>query len=216
MSRYTVQYGTLADSGFQPLVNCLASFPIYAEDHRADLVQKIYNRYRFREIGFETPAMFVHYLNATLTEIMPIYNELYKSATQEFDLLDDVNYFEETTAQSQSNSSSDSADSGTTSDSGSASRAHSDTPQGSFNFTSVTANEYLSDADLTQSSGSGSHSDESHSVGSASSQGTGAKHVHGKMGGKSYGEMIKEFRAAIINIDKMILDELATCFMGVY
>lgn len=216
MSRYTVQYGTLADSDFQPLVTCLASFPIYAEDHRADLVQKIYNRYRFREIGFETPAMFVHYLNATLTEIMPTYNELYKSATQEFDLLDDVNYFEETTAQSQTNASNDSASSGTTSDSTSASRAHSDTPQGRFNFTSVSANEYLSDADLTQGSTSGTNSGESHNVGVSNSQGTGAKHVHGKVGGKSYGEMIKEYRAAIINIDKMILDELATCFMGVY
>lgn len=216
MSRYTVQYGTLVDNSFAPLIDCLANFPIYDEEHRAELVGKIYNRYRFREIGFETPAMFVHYLNATLTEIMPVYNELYRSAALEYDPLNDVNYVEETVAHSGTSTTGTNGNTSTTTSSGHSQSAHSDTPQGSFNFASVTANDYLSDADATDSSGSSTVTDSGTSSGTATTDGTGAKHVHGKTASKSYQMLIKEFRENIINIDKMILDDIATCFMGVY
>ena len=216
MSRYTVQYGTLYEAQFEPLMGCLAAFPIYDEEHRSELVTKIYNRYRFREIGFETPMMFVHYLNATLSEIMPIYNELYKTAALDFNILDDVNYFEETQANSSSSNVSDASGSGSVSSSGGTTHAHSDTPQGSFNFSNISANEYLSDADINSSENRDESQNTSHATAAAQSAGTGARHVHGKTGGRSYGEMIKEYRDTIINIDKMILDELATCFMGVY
>ena len=200
MSKYTTQFGSIYDSGFQPLLDALAAYPIFDGSHRSELNGKIYNRFRFREIGFETAAMFCHYFKTTLFEIMPLYNELYKTAALEYDVLTDADYTETT----QAGSASDSATSG----SSTGNHAHSDTPQGSFNFDNIAANTYLTDADADAGTSSG----ESHSTGSSNATRT----VQGKMPGRSYPEMIKQYREQIINIDRLILDDLESCFMGVY
>lgn len=224
MSRYTVQYGTVYDSGFEPLLQGLASYPIYDESHREELNQKIYNRYRFREIGFETAAMFTHYLITTLNEIMPMYNELYRSAALEYDILTDADYMEDEGVQTESHSTGTASSESHSVSAGSTTshdaNAHSDTPQGSFNFSAVTANDYLSDADVSDATGSTTGSADDSSSSRTGTDGSGAsqrqRHVHGKFPGRTYAELVKEFRETVLNIDKMILDDLATCFMGVY
>jgi len=224
MSRYTVEYGTVYDSGFQALIDGLASYPIYDESHRAELNQKIYNRYRFREIAFETAAMFTHYFITLLNEIMPYYNELYRSAALDYEILQDADYYEDEGVQSQtastgsaSTTSHGQSTAGTTSHDAT---AHSDTPQGSFDFSAVTNNEYLSDATVSDSTGSSTGTTSDSSTSNTSMNGSGAsqrqRHVHGKFPGKTYQELVKDFRDLILNIDKMILDELNVCFMGVY
>ena len=40
--------------------------------------------------------------------------------------------------------------------------------------------------------------------------------VVGKMGGKSYSELIKEFRATFLKIDNMLVDELNDLFFGLW
>ena len=224
MSRYTTQYGTLYDSGFQPLISGLSEYPIFDENHRAELNQKIYNRYRFREIGFETAAMFTHYFITTINEIMPLYNELYKTAAASYDFLTDSDLTEtENIATNTSSSGSATASSNDASQSATTAheaRARSDTPQGHFNFNSVSENEYLTDAEVTDGTTAVSTNANGQTASNTSAQGAGqsarTKRITGKSPGKSYAEMIKEYRAQILNIDKMILDELNTCFMGVY
>lgn len=66
------------------------NFPIYDESYRSVLETKILRHYYFNEIGFETVGMFKHYLKARLNEIMPYYNQLYKSELLEFNPLYDV------------------------------------------------------------------------------------------------------------------------------
>ena len=68
MSRYTVEYGTIYDSRFAPLLECLQTYPLYDNTHRQTLNSLIYGRYRFREIGFETAAVFVHYFSQLLAD----------------------------------------------------------------------------------------------------------------------------------------------------
>ena len=208
MSRYTTPYGNLYDSGFQPLLDALAEYPIFAPEHRAELNGKIYNRFRFREIGLETAALFVHYFRTTLLEIMPYYNEMYRTAAIEYDIFDDADYTETNSASSSDDSASSASSSGTSH----GAHAHSDTPQGSFNFSDVTSNTYLSDADVDDGTTSGSTSGEAHSVGSSS----GSRHVVGKMPGMSRASMIAEYRKTVLNIDRLILDDLDSCFMGIY
>lgn len=41
-------------------------------------------------------------------------------------------------------------------------------------------------------------------------------HKHGNPGGKSYSELVQEFRAAILNIDMMIINDLEPLFMGLW
>lgn len=57
----------------------LDDYPIYEESHRKTLNDKIIRRYYMREIGFETMGLFVWNLRTHMHEVMPYYNELYKT-----------------------------------------------------------------------------------------------------------------------------------------
>ena len=65
-------------------------FPIYDENYRAVLETKILKHYYTREIGLETYGLWKLKLDTKLNEIMPFYNELYKSALLNFNPLYDV------------------------------------------------------------------------------------------------------------------------------
>lgn len=239
MARYTTEFGNLIDTNFQPLLDCLASYPLFDNNHRTELNEKIIGRYRFREIGFETAARFVHYFKQTLAEIMPYYNKLYEVQAKKFDPLTDADYTETGTANSDSTSTSNST-------TGSKNvHLYSDTPQGGFKAAAVdatrewkmqaetdidTADEtvnadykvsnvqqgkadpdmYLSDASVdTGTTATGSKMQNG-------ATGRTSKTVKGKFPGRTYSEMLQEYRKAVWNIDAMILDDLNTCFMGVY
>lgn len=58
----------------------LDSYPIYDESHRAELNRKICDHFYMREIGAETVALFRLFVRRTMQEIMPYYNELYRTA----------------------------------------------------------------------------------------------------------------------------------------
>ena len=91
MAKYTTELRTLIKNGFDIGLN---DYPIFDEDYRPILNKKIVDHYYFSEIGFETAAMFKHYLNATMREIMPVYNKMYLSDNLITDPLRD---FDETT-----------------------------------------------------------------------------------------------------------------------
>lgn len=59
-------------------------FPIWEESYREVLCTKILAHYYNREIGSETPALFIFRLNRKMQEIMPYYVQLYN--TQLFDV----------------------------------------------------------------------------------------------------------------------------------
>lgn len=81
MSKYTTELRYLIESNFDL---GLDDYPIFDESYRELLNQKIINHYYFREIGMETAELFKRYLNQTMREIMPYYNQLYKSELLEF------------------------------------------------------------------------------------------------------------------------------------
>lgn len=107
MSKYTteVRYicehfsGLSESAGYndveQVINNCLTkifdfNFPIFDESYRQVLETKILRHYYTREIGLETVGLWKLKLNTKLNEIMPFYNQLYKSELIEFNPLYDV------------------------------------------------------------------------------------------------------------------------------
>ena len=100
MSKYTTEvryicehYAGLTEStGFEDVDKIVekarkkifSNYPIFDENHRAELEKKILKHYYTREIGFETVGLFKLYLNNRMAEIMPYYNKLYESETFEF------------------------------------------------------------------------------------------------------------------------------------
>lgn len=63
------------------------SYPIYDESYKPILETKILYHYYTREIGLETYGLWKLKLNTKLNEIMPYYNQLYRSALLEFNPL---------------------------------------------------------------------------------------------------------------------------------
>lgn len=126
MAVYTMTVRTILDNvenGFPDLLH-MDEYPIYDESHRDELNKKICDHYYYREIGFETVSMFYDRLLARLREVMPYYNELYRSADMEFNPLwtDDytLSRIEEGTNTATGTSTAET--SGTTTDTGSGQR----------------------------------------------------------------------------------------------
>ena len=65
-------------------------FPIFDESYRNVLETKILRHYYTREIGLETVGLWKLKLETKLNEIMPYYNQLYKSELLEFNPFYDV------------------------------------------------------------------------------------------------------------------------------
>ena len=84
MGVYTIEVKELLQLGFHFKLD---TYPIFNEDYRSYLNQKIINHFYFREIGAETPDRFNFYLERKMREIMPLYNQLYQSTLIEYDPL---------------------------------------------------------------------------------------------------------------------------------
>ena len=75
-------------------------YPIFDEEYRPVLETKILRHYYMREICSETVASWKFYLENMMNEIMPYYNQLYKSELIKFDPMHDHDY---TTTKEQTN-----------------------------------------------------------------------------------------------------------------
>lgn len=73
-------------------------FPIFDENYRSVLETKILKHFYTREIGFETVGLWKLHLDTRLNEVMPYYNQLYKSELIQFNPMYDVDLEREHTA----------------------------------------------------------------------------------------------------------------------
>ncbi len=217
-------------------------FPIYDEAYRKVLCCKILKHFYLREIGCETVGIWKMWLTERMNMIMPYYNQLYESATLEFNPLYDVDL--NTTHKLKDDGTNSSTlhgeDSNTRTDNLSSLRTDdlkhtdennqwnkfSDTPQGAL--TGVESGEYLTDArnitDKGNSADTGTQkvdntgtqvnagTSDTNSSGSYSSLKDYTEHVQGKRGGVSYAKMLMEYRDSMLNIDQMVMDELKDLF----
>lgn len=217
-------------------------FPIYDESYRSVLETKIIKHYYTQEIGFETVGLFQHKLDMRMNEIMPYYNELYESAAMEFNPLYDVDITEThegsgektgrgTDAEINSKERDRTIDNDTVS-SGTGSNTnynlYSQTPQGGL--TGVNNEEYLTDARKTTDANSYNESENNDvaenetisenknrtSTDNVTTTDEYIRTIKGKRGGATYAKMIMEYRKTLLNIDMMIIKELANLFMLIW
>lgn len=207
-------------------------YPIYDENHRADLNEKIIRHYALREIGQETAQQFIFYLGVTMAEIMPYFNERYKTLDMKYNPLESVDMTtdSENGSESQSSSKASSTQDSTSSSSSKSDNAStttsksfdSDVPQtgvvGDFARYASHANESQADSSGTASSSqdSASHAT-SHSATDYqhdASNSKGKSHVSGRS--QSAMSLVQEYRNAIINVDMEIVRSLEPCFMQLW
>lgn len=243
MSKYTteirficeVSAGLQESAGFNDVDNIIESaipkifnfdFPIYDESYRNVLCSKILKHYYTREICAETVGLWKLWLSARLNEIMPYYNQLYKSATIEFNPMYDVDL---TTTQKRDNtgvtnfSGSNDATSeqnGSTATNDTSKNLYSETPQGSLdnvdNETYLTNATKLINNGLTTVNNTNTFKGSNRSENNVKTTEEYLQKIQGKNGGASYSKRLVEFRNTFINIDAMIIDELKDLFFGLW
>ena len=252
MAKYTeVLHDLLNNEEVNILIQkALSSYPIYEPIHkqlygyiptRDELNKKILNHYRFYEIGSETVGRFLYNIEMTMNEIMPKYNQLYKSidimngVEDIFGNLDVTETFEEERADNSSATSSSNSESKVTSTNEtdtdmttSGRNVGAKTPQSQLQVKSIdniTSASEMSWNESTDSSSSTSN-DESNSTNDSTSESeaetTGTtKHTltrRGNQGVNTYAHDMLEFRQLFLNIEQQIINdpELASCFMLIW
>ena len=212
----------------------LDRYPIWDEGYRSELNHKIVMRFWNREIGHETVGMFVHAVRRKMGEIMPYYSQLAETATWKFDPFETINVEHTTESETDGTANtSGTAEGETSSNESSTSKQASGSESLSRTVSSehpqTRLNNYEDYATASQdgeskstneskatSQGEGSQSDTQTSEQDSSQQQhqTGKQTSQGTQGNKS--AMLEQYRATLIGVDTMILDELETLFMGVW
>ena len=234
MADYTLTLGNLIARGFdtdEKLHLSAAYYPIFDETYRPKLNEKIVAHYALREIGSETPQMFIFYLGRTIREQMDYFNQLYVSAQHKFDPfitsdirqeMDSTNVNESSGKSSgtQSNESTAHSTSDTKSDNSSMT-FNSEFPQTriddfrkfatSASQTDSTGDTHTSTSqDSTATASSASSTDYAHS----SDKGNSVSHTVGTSGSQS--QLLTDWRNTMLNIDMMVIDSLESLFLGVW
>ena len=173
------------------------------------LAKKIVDHYFMREIGFETPWLFRHYVKVAMNEIMESKLPLIYSASISYDPLVNVDYtetFERTIDNTVSGTDSQTANS-------SGLTINSDTPQGQISKANILAGNYASNTTATEN--------EVASETSTSSTGNNlenyTKRVKGNSGVSATAQkMIEQYRNNIRAIDREIIEKVGILFMRIY
>ena len=173
------------------------------------LAQSILDHYYMYEIGFETPALFAHQAKVLMREIMEEKAPLLYSAAIEYDPLVNVDFTETFNRTSGNNSNSTS----TSTSGGSGLTVSSDTPQGQISKESILAGNYASATSANESSNT--VSDQTYNTGQGTENYT--KKTKGNSGVSATAQkMIQQYRENIIMINRDIIKDMNSLFMGIY
>ena len=173
------------------------------------LAQAILDHYYMYEIGFETPALFKHQAKVLMRELMEEKAPLIYSAAIEYDPLVNVDYQESFNRTSGNNSNSTSTSNST----GSGLTVNSDTPQGEITKANILAGNYASSTGANETE---SHiTDQTYNAGQGTENYT--KTVKGNSGVSATAQkMIQQYRENIIMINRDIIKDMGSLFMGIY
>ena len=181
-------------------------YPIFDEKYRGVLETKILKHYYTREIGLETVGLWLHKLDVKMNEIMPYYNQLYKSCLLEFNPFYNTDFT--TKRDIKTNEKGNSKDETNTKTK--EWELYSDTPQGSVkNLENET---YLTNA--TKNTGDGNTLNKGET--NVDNVQDYLETVKGKVGGENYSSLLEQYRKTFLNIDMMIIDEVSDLFMNIW
>lgn len=189
-------------------------FPIFDENYRNVLCNKILKHYYTREIGFETVGLWKLKLDTKLNEIMPYYNQLYASELIKFNPLDNVNITKSYKLKTDKGTKSDSTSNGSQNVKSSDEDKFSRTPMGAL--TDVKDNKYLTEVRIVDSDRNGTSNSNIVFNENVSNIDDYIETITGKNDMGSMSKYLKEFRETFLNIDLMIIEELENLFFGLW
>lgn len=211
-------------------------FPIFDENYRQVLCRKILKHYYTREIAHETVGRWKLALNAKLNEIMPYYNQLYKSELLEFNPFYDVDLTRSREGSGTSNKTSNNTEtnSGTSKNVSSGSgtsntdtlNRFSDTPQNSMDTQGIADSVPLTTVTKVNEDNTTTNESTDTITRNDNRTGNGTENINntdkyietvkGKQGTENYSSLLKKFRETFLNIDMMIIEDCSDCFFTLW
>lgn len=237
MANYTM---TLHEMLSNPLTQNIfpTHYDFYLDDAKArkDFEEKFINHYYYREIGFETPFMFIQKLESHLRLNMPYWKQLYQTELESkkinFMLNKDLRetFIREVETENESSGSNTTSQNATRTDSvsqeGTSSNTHKESTLQDGVSTASLTDGYLtgtSSDNGSQTTSGSSNSTDNVSVNGTASQ-TGNESVlektelisQGNIGITSSAQLLKEWRDVLINMDQIIIESCHDLFMKLY
>lgn len=211
-------------------------FPIFDENYRQVLCRKILKHYYTREIAHETVGRWKLALNTKLNEIMPYYNQLYKSELLEFNPFYDVDLTRSREGSGTSNRTSNNTEtnSGTSKNVSSSSgtsntdtlNRFSDTPQNSMDTQGIADSVPLTTVTKVNEDNTTTNESTDTLTRDDIKTGKGTENINntdkyiekvkGKQGTENYSSLLKKFRETFLNIDMMIIKDCSDCFFTLW
>lgn len=211
-------------------------FPIFDEKYRQVLCRKILKHYYTREIAHETVGRWKLALNAKLNEIMPYYNQMYKSELLEFNPFYDVDLTRSREGSGTSNKTSNNTETNSgisknvSSERGSSNtdtlNRFSDTPQNSMDTQGIADSVPLTTVTKVNEDNTTTNENTDTITRNDNRTGSGAENINstdkyietvkGKQGTENYSSLLKKFRETFLNIDMMIIEDCSDCFFTLW
>lgn len=211
-------------------------FPIFDENYRQVLCRKILKHYYTREIAHETVGRWKLALNAKLNEIMPYYNQLYKSELLEFNPFYDVDLTRSREGSGTSNKTINNTETNNatskniSSDSGTSNtntlNRFSDTPQNSMDTQGIADSVPLTTVTKVNEDNTTTNESTDTLTRNDNKTGSGTENINntdtyietvkGKQGTENYSSLLKKFRETFLNIDMMIIEDCSDCFFTLW
>lgn len=211
-------------------------FPIFDENYRQVLCRKILKHYYTREIAHETVGRWKLALNAKLNEIMPYYNQLYKSELLEFNPFYDVDLTRNRQGSGTSKKTSDNKETNndTSKNVGSSSgtsntdtlNRFSDTPQNSMDTQGIADSVPLTTVTKVNENNTTTNNSTDTTTRTGNRTGSGTENINntdkyietvkGKQGTENYSSLLKKFRETFLNIDMRIIEDCSDCFFTLW
>ena len=192
----------------------LDAYPIFDEAYRPRLNKLIKDHYWFRETAYETAAMFAHQLRHRLEMIMPYYNQLYESTRIKFDPLSTMDV--SSVSDGTHSSKSETEGSGTTKNRASG-LSNSDSRDMRYPDTAINQQgDYAVSGTKSDARTEGASETSNNSTSKANGDETSHATSHSTGRSQSAASLLVEYRASLINVDKMLLAELDDLFFGLW
>lgn len=196
----------------------LDSYPIFDPGYRAALNNKIVQHYWNREIGQETVDMFKFAMRRRMNEEMPYFNKLYESERLTFDPFKTIDM--QTVVSGGVNESANATVNNTGSSTGSSSgisgsrAVQSNPPQMLLSGDKDYATAAADTTGQSSTTNTGSETSESTTSTETTSETSNNSSVSGYQAMPS--SLLADYRSVLLNIDMMVIERLADCFMLVW